>query len=441
MSLLTFHHRPLNLGEYPRAILHLDGDAFFVACEQATHPELRDQPVVTGGERGCVTACSYQAKALGITRGQPLYQVAKQFPQVRIVASDFETYNLYSQRFFNWVRKFTPEVEEYSIDECFADLTGLRRLWRQSYPELAQSIQRQLNESLGITFSAGLASTKVLAKVASNWSKPVGLTCIPGIQIHRFLRQLSTDQVWGIGAQTAALLKKYGIRTALDLARRDQTWINKYLAKPQREIWQELNGNSVLDIDDSRKTTYASIQRSKTFYPSTDRRSIVLAQLSRNIEKACHRARHYRLAPQKVSFWLKDDSFVARGVETKLSMPTNIPSYIVKLASTCFQQIYQMGTRYRATGVTLNDLQDDHQAQLDLFQQVVAIDQQRHLYQGIDALNKKYGQHKIMLGTTLAAYTSEMKTEGQEAKRPLLVGESQYKRLEFPLITGQVNEI
>ena len=75
------------------------------------------------------------------------------------------------------------------------------------------------------------------------------------------------------------------------------------------------------------------------------------------------------------------------------------------------------------------------------FQQVLTIDQQRHLYQEIDALNKKYGQHKIMLGTTLAAYTSEMKTEGQEAKRPLLVGESQYKRLEFPLITGQVNEI
>jgi len=117
----------LNLRSWPQAILHIDGDAFFTSCEEAVHPELKGKPLITGGERGIVACASYAAKALGIKRGVPLHEAKKICPGLIVLPSDYETYSLFSRRMYNIVRRFTPQVEEYSIDEAFADLTGLRR--------------------------------------------------------------------------------------------------------------------------------------------------------------------------------------------------------------------------------------------------------------------------------------------------------------------------
>ncbi|MCB1813923.1 MAG: hypothetical protein KDK04_19730 [Candidatus Competibacteraceae bacterium] len=116
---------PLALGSLPRAILHIDADAFFASCEQANNPSLRGKPVVTGKERGIASAVSYEAKALGIKRGMRIREIKKICPDAIHLPSDYETYSLYSQRVFAIVRRYTDRVEEYSIDECFAELTGL----------------------------------------------------------------------------------------------------------------------------------------------------------------------------------------------------------------------------------------------------------------------------------------------------------------------------
>ena len=115
------------LGSYPRAIVHIDGDAFFASCEQASNPKLKGKPVVTGKERGIAASMSYEAKARGVTRGMRLSDIKRVCPDVVLLPSDYETYSLLSTRFFAIVRRFTPDVEEYSIDEVFADVTGLRR--------------------------------------------------------------------------------------------------------------------------------------------------------------------------------------------------------------------------------------------------------------------------------------------------------------------------
>src|SRR5438045_3577068 len=112
---------------FPKAIVHVDGDAFFVACEVAKDPSLRGKYVVTGKERGIASALSYEAKARGARRGMQLSEIRKLCPGLIILPSDYETYSLYSERMYNIVRRYTPEVEEYSIDECFGDITGLRR--------------------------------------------------------------------------------------------------------------------------------------------------------------------------------------------------------------------------------------------------------------------------------------------------------------------------
>ncbi len=119
--------QPLTISSWPRAIMHVDADAFFASCEQAVHPELKGRPVITGKERGIVAAASYEAKAKGVSRGVRLADVKKICPDAVILPSDYETYSLFSVRMFEILRRFSPDVEEYSIDEAFVDLTGLRR--------------------------------------------------------------------------------------------------------------------------------------------------------------------------------------------------------------------------------------------------------------------------------------------------------------------------
>src|SRR5512135_2272642 len=190
---------PITIHSWPRAILHLDADAFFASCEQAIHPELKGRPVITGKERGIVAAASYEAKARGVKRGVRLSDVKKICPDAVILPSDYETYSLFSVRMFEILRRFSPDVEEYSIDEAFVDLTGLRRAYHGSYESIAETMRRTIAQELGITVSAGVSLSKVLAKIGSKHNKPDGLTMIPGREVHRYLDKLAVEKVWGIG--------------------------------------------------------------------------------------------------------------------------------------------------------------------------------------------------------------------------------------------------
>jgi DNA polymerase-4/DNA polymerase V len=208
---------PILIRSFPRAILHIDADTFFASCEQSRNPSLRGKPVICGKERGIAASMSIEAKQKGVTRAMSLYEIRRLCPDAVILPSDYETYSMLSQRFFDIVRRYTPEVEEYGIDECFADLTGLRGVFRTGYAEIADMIQRDIIKDLGFTFSVGLAPTKSLAKIGSKWKKPHGLTVISGRDIHLFLAALDVEKVWGIGPQTAAFLRKHGNALPLSL--------------------------------------------------------------------------------------------------------------------------------------------------------------------------------------------------------------------------------
>jgi DNA polymerase-4/DNA polymerase V len=319
---------PLTLQAFPRAMLHIDGDAFFAACEQSRRPQLQGRPVVTGKERGIAASMSYEAKARGVTRGMRVSEIHKICPDAVILPSDYETYSLLSKRFFAIVRRYTPDVEEYSIDECFADLTGLRRPLRMSYFQIAERIKQDLDTELGFTFSVGLAPNKVVAKIASKWQKPSGLTAIPGRELHRYLAKLPVEKVWGIGANTSAFLQKHGIQTALQFAQRPETWVKKHLSTPFYQIWQELHGHSVFDLATGEHDTYYTIQKVKTFTPASSDREFVFAQLAKNIENACIKARKHKLASQRVVIFLRTQEFRDLGLEVDLTGPTQFPNDI-----------------------------------------------------------------------------------------------------------------
>jgi DNA polymerase-4/DNA polymerase V len=314
--------QPLTIRSWPRAILHLDADAFFASCEQAIHPELKGKPVITGKERGIVAAASYEAKALGVTRGTRLSEAKRACPEAVILPSDYETYSLFSVRMFDILRRFSPDVEEYSIDEAFVDLTGLRRSFHGPYGMIARQMQETIEQELGITVSVGVSLSKVLAKIASKHNKPHGFTLIPGREIHRYLRELPLGKVWGIGPNTTEFMRKFGIKTALAFARKEEDFITKHLSKPYQEIWHELNGRSIYPVVPESKSSYQSISKAKTFTPASNDAVFVFAQLSKNLEAACIKARRYKLAATRLIVFLRTQDFSDRGVELRLSRPT-----------------------------------------------------------------------------------------------------------------------
>src|SRR3954449_11413774 len=433
--------RPLTLSSFPRAILHIDGDAFFASCEQAADPKLRHKPVVTGLERGIASSMSYEAKALGVTRGMPIHDIRRVCPECVILPSDYETYGLMSLRMYAIVRRFTSQVEEYSIDECFADLTGLRRYLKVGYAALAAEIKRTLDAELGVSFSVGLAPTKVLAKVASKWKKPSGLTVIPGREAHRFLERLPVDKLWGVGPQTAAFLIQHGMPTALAFARRDIAWVEAHLTKPHREIWHELHGTAINLVDAEKKTAYKSIRKTRTFTPPTQDKELVFSQLSKNIELACIKARRYHLSARHIFAFIKSQDHRFHGMEFTLDKPTALPEFIVHAVRPHFDSLFNSKALYRGSGVFLTDLEPDA-LQPDLFGGHVRIERLEKIHQCLDEITKKYGKHMVYLGSSFLAIKRGLHdgVRGTPAARQHELSGSERKRrlINLPFL-GEVN--
>jgi DNA polymerase IV len=431
-----------SLSSFPRAILHIDGDSFFASCEVAKNPRLRGKPVITGRERGIVSACTYDLKALGIKTGMRVSEAKKIAPDAIVLPSDYESYSLFSERMYEIVRRYTPTVEEYSIDECFADITGLRRLHHKSYPEIAAAIKKDLQVELGITFSIGLSATKVLAKVGSKWQKPDGLTVIPLRDAGNFLGKISAGKLWGIGPNTANLLEQHGVKTALQFAQKDEAWVKRVVTKPIVEIWHEINGDAIYDIQTKPRESYQSIQKTKTFTPPSRDRDFIYSQLSKNVENACIKARRWNLASPHIFFFLKTNEFRFHGCEIKLTLATCVPQDILGVVSEHFDSVCKPGVLYRATGVTLMKLQDVGTGQLDLFGAAVQSQALKTVFESVDQISEKYGKHVVYLGSSFAAMRHGAhrgeRGDAPERTRTLFKGETARRRLNIPML-GEVN--
>lgn len=404
-----------------KAILHMDGDAFFVGVEIAKNPKLKGQPVVTGEERGIVSALSYEAKALGVVRGMPIFRVKKLFPKVIILPGDYNSYARYSGMMFDIVRRYADDVEEYSIDECFADLTGLEPPLKMTYLQMAERIKREINKELGLSVSLGLAPTKVLAKVASKWKKPDGLTVITVSTAPDFLSKTPIEKIWGIGPQTSLQLNKKGVTTAGDFVDKDISWVKNYFSKPYEVIWRELQGESVMELDPKPKTVYSSVQKTRTFHPPTNDKVFLLSEFSKHIEDACTKARHFHLAPKKFSFFLKDRDFKYSVCSVTLPSPTHAPEVIVSLVEKKFVEVHKRGVLYRTAGVTLQDLVPDNVSQGDLFGGRDLADKFEVIHKQIDNLESKFGKKVIYLASThKARKRRKIGTDSDDLDRDLL---------------------
>lgn len=393
-----------NQNEFSRAILHVDGDAFFVSCEVACDPSLRGKPVVTGAERRIASAMSYEAKALGVGRGMPVYQIRQLFPQVIVVPSHYRLYEIFSQRMFKIISRFTSMVEWYSIDECFADITGLDADLGMSYEDIAKQIQETLYNELGITFSVGLSTSKVLAKVASKWKKPNGRTIIPLSKIGEYLRKVPLGKIWGIGPQTNSYLFRFGIETAQDFVDKGEEWVRENCAKPMVDIWYELSGVSLHDVHIGKKTDQKSFASTETFTPVSDDSIFLFSELSRHVENTTRSARRHSLAATRVSFFLKTKDFRYHRTECTLSVPSALPGVILETIGKSFNGIFDPSFKYRATGVTLFDMIPISHISQNLFGGNNKSDSVKKVYDVVDELILKYGSGVMHVCSSLDAF-------------------------------------
>jgi DNA polymerase-4/DNA polymerase V len=427
-----------------KAILHIDGDAFFASCEVATNPALRGKPVVTGKERGIASSMSYEAKAKGVKRGMTISEIKRVCPDAIILPSDYETYSIFSQRMYNIVRRYTSEVEEYSIDECFADLTGLRRSLKMTYEQMAENIKKELDNELGMTFSIGLAPNKVLAKLASKWKKPSGLTIILPNEIENYTKKLLVGKIWGIGPQTSAYLNKHGIITAFDFANKNPDWVIEHTAKPFVEIWHELRGDFIYPLNLEIKHDYQSISKTKTFTPPSTDRQFIYSQLSKNVENACIKMRRHGLATKRIFFFLKTQDFHYHSLELDLLHITSAPQEILSEICNKFDKVYHKDILYRATGVVLIDLVDCNNVQLDLFCGSQKNDKWRDIYFQIDKIDEKFGKHSVFLGSSMQAINGVQyrgdRADFAKRRSNLFRGENKRQRLGIPML-GEVTDV
>jgi DNA polymerase IV len=387
---------------FERVILHFDGDSFFASVEQVMDYTLKGQPLVTGGERGAITSASIEAKKLGVNRGLTLRAAKDLCPDLIIVPGDYLSYSIFARRMYSLVREFASNVEEYSIDECFADITGLDKVYNKSYEEVALTIKEKLETSLGITFGTGMGPSKVLAKVASKHRKPGGFTVINQESLTGFLQTLPVGKVWGIGPSMSIALGKLGIRTAEDLVESEEGWLEaRGINQPLREIRLELMGYSLKNVDNSYDAP-KSIIKSRTFSPPSTNRDFIFSQLSKNLEGACAQARREGLCPKEVYFYLKTQAFTYKGFNIILPVATSAPVEIMRWVRKHFDEVYGRGVEYRATGVSLKRFSEEG-VQHDLFGESENVEKHSEVFRGVDKVAEKFGEHTLYLGSSMHA--------------------------------------
>jgi DNA polymerase-4 len=202
-----------------RRILHIDMDAFYASVEQRDNPSLRGRPVAVGGSpasRGVVAAASYEARRFGVRSAIPMSRAVRLCPELVVVRPDFPKYRAASEAVFAIFRSVTPLVEPLSLDEAYLDVT--ENAWGEALGQsVAQRLKQEIKAATSLTASAGVAPNKFLAKIASAWKKPDGLTVIAPERMEQFLRKLPVDALWGVGPVTAARLRERGIERLVDV--------------------------------------------------------------------------------------------------------------------------------------------------------------------------------------------------------------------------------
>lgn len=387
-----------------RVIALVDCNNFFVSCERLLKPELIGKPVcVLSNNDGCVVSRSNEAKKLGVEMGAPYFMIKNVFKKVTFLSGNLPFYCEISHRVMDKLYDFTPDIEIYSIDEAFLDLTGLRKTFNCSYEEITERIVNEVKNEIGIDVSVGLSYSKVLAKLANDKAKtlqknnPEMKTYKIGYRkIEEELKGTLISEVWGVGRNTTALLKKYLIQTAYDFVSQQDFWIKKNLGKIGLDLKMELLGNSINPVNPLPNAP-KSISRSESFKEFQTDKNYIQEQLNSHIHKVCKKLRAENLATTCISVFLRTKDFQSSGLKVNLTHPTNTEFELIEQSIPILNQLFHNGIIYRSIGFCALKLIPSNEQQISLFDGQETIKKQE-LSKSWDKLEEKFGKGIIKMG-------------------------------------------
>jgi DNA polymerase IV len=394
------HDSPAELTSgYSASILHVDMDAFFVSVELLERPELGGKPVVVGGrpdQRGVVTAASYEARKFGIQSAMPLRTAGRLCPHAIFLDGHHAKYTLWSDRVASILAKFSPVVEMVSIDEAYLDLAGTERLHG---PPLAAAdkLLRTITRNTGLPCSGGLASTRLVAKVASDQGKPRGLVWVPSGREERFLAPLPVRKIPGIGKVTERALHALGIETVQQIAEVPQEKLEKIFGQWGTALYRKARGGDSYEfvVDAEPK----SISQNHTFGEDTDDSVALTALLSHLSQKACKRLREAGLATRTLTLTIRYEGFETHTRSKTLGESTSLDAGINTVFQRLFRRHRDHKRKVRLLGVTLSGFTHGGE-QLDLLQ-AQHREKLEKLTQAADRLRDRFGFSKVQFGGSL----------------------------------------
>ncbi len=389
-----------------RVIFHVDANSAFLSWSAAYRvkvlgetEDLREVPSVVAGDResrhSIILAKSVPAKKYGIQTGEPLFMALEKCPTLRVVEPDYELYVAASRKFVELLRSYSPQVQQYSIDEAWVDMTGTERLW--GAPRLAaEQLRRRVWEEQGFTVNVGISSNKLLAKMAGDLEKPNKVNTLFPEEMEHKMWPLPVRDLFLVGAATERKLNKLGIYTIGDLAKADAHFLRKRLGKPGETIWHFANGRNADAVtpEPAEAKGFGNSVTTAQDVVTHDQAHQVLLSLC---ETMAMRMRKDGKCGSCVAVHLRTNEFYHFSHQAKLSGATNITSHIFDAACRIFDEAWDGVTPLRQLGVQMTGLTQEPYEQYDLFSGMSPRQYERKmkLDETVDALRDKFGEDVI----------------------------------------------
>lgn len=374
-----------------RHIAHFDLDAFFVSVEQQRNPKLKGKPLLIGGssDRGVVSACSYEARRFGIHSAMPMRVALRLCKEAIVIKGDYEAYSKASTQVTEVIAESVPVFEKASIDEFYIDLTGMDRFFGCS--RFTHELKQKVNKYSGLPISYGLASNKLISKVATNEVKPNGQIEIPFGEEKSFLAPLNILKIPGIGKETGYKLIKMGVETVKVLSEIPVELLQNLLGKNGTELWRRANG-----IDETPVVPYReqkSISTEQTFQTDTIDTQFLHSQLVRMTESIAFELRKQDRLTGCVTVKIRYADFETHTLQRAIPY-TNADHVLLQTVFNLFNQLYTRRQLVRLIGVRFTQLIPGTY-QINLFEDT---QESIRLYQAIDRIKKQFGEEKLMRG-------------------------------------------
>ena len=407
------------LQSYNKYYLLVDCNNFFVSCERVFNPQLIGKPVVVlSNNDGCVIARSNEAKAMGIKMGEPYFRVRARVDtgELMVRSGNLTLYSDMSRRVMSVIRRFMPQIEIYSIDECFLELEGVK-----DKEKFGRELARTVKQWTGIPVSVGIAPTKTLAKVASKFAKKYAgykSCCVIDTNEKRekALRLTEIGEVWGVGCRHLPLLQMRGVKTAYDITLWNESRVRSNLALPGVRMWRELRGLPSIPME----TTSArqSITTSRSFKGQVSDYEQLRALIADFASSCTDKLRRDKSAARTITTYIRTDRFRVdlpqynNAATLTLDVATSDLREVVSAATRCLQAIYKDGFGYKKAGVILSDISHGS-VQAHLFD-TMDREKQKRLLEAIDQVRHKNGSGALKV----AAQESYMKSLNSEFRSP-----------------------